>query len=56
MAGAVPTVFWFDRFDERVGMVPVAGALTHTEELNGQDTIEFATEERVEKGDRILWV
>ena len=33
MAGAVPTVFWFDRFDERIGILPVVGELVHTEEL-----------------------
>lgn len=53
--GKVPTIFWFDRFDERVGLLPVAGELVHTEELNGQDTLEFATPEVVQKGDRLLW-
>ena len=33
MAGAVPTIFWFDRFDERIGILPVIGELVHTEEL-----------------------
>ncbi len=33
MAGPVPTIFWFDRFDERIGILPVAGELVHTEEL-----------------------
>ena len=28
-AGAVPTVFWFDRFDERIGILPVVGELVH---------------------------
>ena len=36
IAGAVPTVFWFDRFDERIGILPVVGELVHTEELNGE--------------------
>lgn len=33
MAGAVPVLWWFDRFDERIGILPVAGELVHTEEL-----------------------
>ena len=55
MAGAVPTLFWFDRFDDRIGILPVAGKLIHTEELNGEDTIEFETREVPAKGDRLLW-
>jgi phage minor structural protein len=55
MAGAVPTLFWFDRFDERIGMLPVAGELVHAEELGGEDVIEFATRETPAKGDRLLW-
>ena len=39
MAGAVPTLYWFDRFDDRIGVLPVVGELVHTEELNGEDTI-----------------
>ena len=26
MAGAVPTLWWFDRFDDRIGILPVEGA------------------------------
>ena len=33
MAGAVPTLWWFDRFDDRSGILPVVGELVHTEEL-----------------------
>lgn len=33
MAGAVPTLWWFDRFDDRIGILPVVGELVHTEEL-----------------------
>ena len=55
MAGAVPQLWWFDRFDERIGVLPVVGELVHTEELNGEDTIEFETREVPAKGDRLLW-
>ena len=55
MAGAVPALYWFDRWDERIGMLPVVGGLVHTEELNGEDTIEFSTREVPAKGDRLLW-
>ena len=27
MAGAVPVLWWFDRFDDRIGILPVAGEL-----------------------------
>jgi len=33
----------------------VVGELVHTEELNGEDTIEFETREVPAKGDRLLW-
>ena len=56
MAGAVPVLWWFDRWDERIGILPVAGELVHTEELNGEDTIEFQTREVPAKGDRLLWL
>ena len=55
MAGSVPTLFWFDRFDDRIGVLPVVGELVHTEELNGEDTVEFETREAPAKGDRLLW-
>lgn len=56
MAGSVPTLFWFDRWDDRIGILPVAGELVHTEELNGEDTIEFESREVPTKGDRLLWL
>ena len=55
MAGVVPVLFWFDRWDERIGILPVVGKLTHTEEINGEDTIEFVSSEVPAKGDRLLW-
>jgi len=55
MGGCVPALYWYDRFDERIGMLPVVGELVHTEELNGEDTIEFQTREVPAKGDRLLW-
>ena len=55
MAGAVPQLFWFNRFDDHIGILPVVGELVHTEELNGEDTIEFETREVPAKGDRLLW-
>ena len=54
MAGA-PTLYLFDRFDERLGILPTLGAVTHTEELGGEDTIEFDCLTAPEKGDRLLW-
>lgn len=33
MAGTVPTLYWFDRWDERIGLLRVVGELVHTEEL-----------------------
>lgn len=56
MAGAVPTLFRFDRWDERVGILPVVGELVHTEELNGEDTLEFESFDVPAKGDRLLWL
>ncbi|WP_417118847.1 phage tail spike protein [Olsenella phocaeensis] len=55
MAGAVPTLHWFDRFDERIGVLAVAGALVHTEELGGEDTLEFECRDVPAKGDRLVW-
>ena len=56
MTGRVPQIYWYDRWDTRIGMLPVAGELVHTEELNGEDTIEFQTREVPVKGDRLLWL
>ena len=55
MAGVVPVLYHFDRFDERIGILSVVGKLVHTEELNGEDTIEFECREVPTKGDRLLW-
>ncbi|MBQ3339668.1 MAG: hypothetical protein IJG82_08810 [Atopobiaceae bacterium] len=56
MAGAVPTLFRFTRWDDRIGTLSVVGGLVHTEELNGEDTIEFQSWEVPAKGDRLLWL
>lgn len=54
MASMVPTLYWFDRWDERIGLLRVVGELVHTEELNGEDTLEFCSYEVPAKGDRLL--
>lgn len=51
----VPTLYLFDRWDERVGTLPVVGELAHTEELGGEDTLEFDCLVAPEKGDRLVW-
>lgn len=51
----VPTLCLFDRFDNRLGILSVSGAMTHTEELGGEDTLEFGCYAAPEKGDRLLW-
>ena len=56
MAGCVPILYHFDRWDERIGILRVAGELVHTEELNGEDTLEFCCYDVPEKGDRLLWL
>ena len=55
MAGAVPSLFWFDRFDDRIGTLTPTGAITHSEELGGEDTLEFDSWDVPEKGDRLVW-
>ncbi|MBR3314835.1 MAG: phage tail protein [Atopobiaceae bacterium] len=55
MAVPIPTLFWYTRFDDRIGTLKVAGELTHTEELGGEDTLEFRCREVPTKGDRLLW-
>lgn len=55
MSGAVPTLFWYDRFDERIGTLAPAGAVLHTEELGGEDTLEFECRDVPAKGDRLVW-
>ena len=51
----VPTLYLFDRFDRRLGILPAVGAVTHTEELGGEDTVEFDCLSAPEKGERLLW-
>ena len=51
----VPTLYLFDRFDERLGILPAVGSVTHVEELGGEDTIEFDCLAAPEKGERLLW-
>jgi phage minor structural protein len=53
---AVPTLYLFDRWDERLGIQPTIGSLRHSEELAGEDTIEFLSLAAPEKGDRLLWI
>ena len=55
MARTIPTLYWFDRFDDRIGILPVLGELVHTEELNGEDTLEFSSTVVPSKGDRLVW-
>lgn len=55
MADGVPALYRFDRFDERIGILPVLGDLVHSEELNGEDTIRFACGTVPAKGERLLW-
>lgn len=56
MAAAVPVLYRFDRWDERIGILRVVGELVHTEELNGEDTIEFTSYDVPAKDDRLLWL
>lgn len=55
MTGTAPTLFWFDRADERIGILHPAGAVEHREELGGEDVLSFPCLETPEKYDRILW-
>lgn len=38
---AAPTLYLFDRWDERIGVLATLGAVTHSEELGGEDTLEL---------------
>ena len=49
---AVPTLYLFDRRDERVGVLAILGSVTHAEELGGEDTLELACAKAPGKGDR----
>lgn len=51
----VPTLYLFDRFDERLGILPSVGGITHVEEVGGEDVIEFDCLSAPEKGERLLW-
>lgn len=51
----VPTLYLFDRWDERVGVLPTLGSMTHTEEVGGEDTVELDCLAAPEKGDRLVW-
>ena len=51
----VPTLYLFDRFDGRLGILPAVGGITHVEEIGGEDTIEFDCLSAPEKGERLLW-
>lgn len=55
MPTQMTTYFWFDRGDVRRGILHPVGAVVHTEELCGEDTLEFECGEAPEKGDRVLW-
>lgn len=51
----VPAIYLFDRFDGPLGILSAVASLTHTEELGGEDTIEFDCTAAPEKGSRLLW-
>ena len=51
----VPAIYLFDRFDGPLGILPAVASLAHTEELGGEDTIEFDCAAAPEKGSRLLW-
>ncbi len=52
---SVPVLYLFDRFDERLGILRPVGAVAHSEELGGADTLEFECLEAPAKGCRIVW-
>lgn len=52
---ATPLFYWFDRWDERIGILRPFSAVVHTEEIGGEDTLEFSSEDVPAKGDRLLW-
>ena len=52
---AAPTLMLFDRFENRLGVLPVLGTITHTEELGGEDTLEFDCLAAPAKGERVVW-
>ena len=52
---AVPTFWWFDRNEERRGVLRPWREVAHVEELDGEDALEFSCLARPEKYDRLLW-
>ena len=55
-SSAPPALFWFDRFDERIGVLRPLGPVVHSEELGGEDTLEFDCAAAPAKGDRLVWL
>lgn len=55
MGARVPTLLWFGRDDERLGVLRPVGAVVHREEVGGEDVIEFACRTVPTKYDRIVW-
>lgn len=53
---AAPTLHLFDRFDDGLGLLPAVGAVVHTEEIGGEDTLELDCMRAPSKGDRIVWL
>ena len=52
---ATPTLYWFDRWDDRIGVLPVVGGVTHEEDLDGTDKLDFVSTVVPTKGDRLVW-
>ncbi|NHM14439.1 phage tail spike protein [Xiamenia xianingshaonis] len=52
---AAPELYWFDNFDEPLGMIVPASSLVHAEVVKGDDRIEFDCMAELGKGDRIVW-
>ncbi len=55
MSMATPTLYWFDNFDEPLGTIVPKSSFLHTEEVKGDDRVEFDCLEEPQKGDRIVW-
>ena len=55
MESRTPLMFRYTRFEKRVGFVRACASFVHTEEVNGEDTIEFECLVELTKGDRLLW-
>ena len=50
-----PELWLFDRFDGRLGILPALGAVTHAEELGGEDSLDLECLAAPEKGERLVW-